>query len=734
MPPSPPVKDYIDLQQYGLILKRRGIPLLALTALVMGATIGITTWQKPLYESSGKLRFNKDNRVSALSGLSEQMGQMSGVTNMSNPLETESEIIRSTPLVQKAIVLLSLKDHVGKDLTPVEFVKKLKVKSVRGTDILEISYVHNDPKVAAKVVDTIIQLYLENNIRTNRTEAVAAREFIIKQLPEVEAQVQLAEQNLREFKEENQVVALEEESKAMVAGLTDLSNRFTNTTAELAEANSRSASLQQQLGLQSSQAIAMASLSQSVAVQEIVAQHHKVQDELVVQRVRYREEHPTIVELKNKEIALKQQMELRIGQALDSPSSVNQNFSSSQNLQMGALKQGITADLVKVEAERMGLANRLNVLNQAINSTQQRAGALPQLEQRQRELSQRLHLSRSTYEQLLKRLQDVQVVENQNVGNVQIISVADLPDRPISPRLILNLMLGGFTAIMLAGLLAWLLESIDQSVKTSEEVQKLLPYPLLGKLPRTLDPSGKPIPLPLWDQVYSPASMAFEMLQTTLGFTVSDRPLKILAVTSAIPGEGKSFVAGNLAIAAAQTGKRVLLIDGDMRCPTQHAAWEIPNIKGLSNMLVGQIEYPSTIHQAMSNLHILTAGTAPPNPSTLLNSQRLLEVLAFASATYDLIIIDTPPVTVVADGLLLGKLADGVLLVVRPGAVSSKILGNMQTILTQSGTTVLGMVVNGVARKANYGQYYAYGNSYSAPLSGVADLLPKMSVSAKREP
>jgi polysaccharide biosynthesis transport protein len=736
MQPSLSQKDYIDFQQYWHVLKRRWFPLLVVSGSVMGLTIAATSWQAPLYESSGKLRFNKDNRVSALSGLSEQLGQlgeMSGVSNLSNPLETESEIIRSTPLVQKTISALNLKTEEEQDLTPKQFLKRLKVKSVRGTDVLEISYIHHDPKLAAEIVNTLISNYLDNNVRINRTEAVAAREFITRQLPEAETRVAAAESNLRQFKEQNNVVALEEEAKAMVEGLNDLSQQLTNTSADLAEANSRSASLQQQLGLGSQQAIAMTSLSQSTAVQEVMAQYQKVQDDLAVQRTRYQEEHPAIAELKAKEAALKQQLDLRVEQNLGSSQNI-----ANQNLQMGELKQGITGDLVKVEAERLGLSNRIQILNSAINNTQRRAGILPQLEQNQRELERRLQLARTTYEQLLKRLQEVQVVENQNVGNAQIVSAADVPDKAISPRVLLNLMLGGFTAIFAAVLIACLLESIDKSVKTTEEAQQLLQYPLLGQVPRILDKAGQPIPLPLWDQVYSPASMAFEMLQTTLGFTVTDKPLKVVAVTSALPGEGKSFVAGNLAIASAQTGKRVLLIDGDMRCPTQHKVWEIPNIKGFSDVLVGQADYQICATKAMSNLHILTAGTMPPNPSTLLNSQRLVEIIESVSQNYDFVIIDTPPITVVADGLLLGKTADGVLLVVRPGVVNSTALINAKTILKQSAEQVLGIVVNGTAHKLNYGGYYAYGSPYrasqAAELASLESLLPKMRTTGKTKP
>ncbi len=708
MSPSHEDQDSLDLQRYWLILKRRWLPGFLAVSSIFGLTAALTYLQKPVYEAEGTLLFKKTNQVSSLSGMTEKAGELSGLTQMSNPLDTETEILRSTPLVNRTITQLKLKNAEGKPLKVEEFLKKLKVKSIRGTDVLDLSYRSTDAKEAAEVVNLLAKNYMENDVRTNRAEAVAAREFINKELPKIESRVSEAEQSLRQFKEANRVVALDEEAKATVVGLSDLTDQITKAQAVLADANARAGSMQTQLRLDSKQAIALTSLSQSTEVQQVLTDYRQVQNQLAVQQTRYQDDHPLIVNHKRKEVALRTQLDKRVAQTLENPQSV-----ADQNLQMGQLKQGMTADLVKLESERLGLANQVNVLRNAYVLNRNRANVLPRLEQIQRGLERRLQVARTTYEELLKHLQEVQVVENQNVGNARVVSEAAVPDQPISPRIVLNLALGGFLGVLAGVAVAAMLEAIDHSVKTTDEAKRLLDFPLLGTIPRFSQKLGENATIvPVRDNPYSSVSAAFEMLQTTLGFTLTDKALKIVLVTSALPTEGKSFVAANLAVSNAQMGRRVLLIDADMRHPSQHEIWQLPNFKGLSDVLVGQAEYQTSMTEGLINLDILTAGTIPPNPMALLRSQRIAAVIEAARADYDFIIIDTPPIALAADGLTLGKLADGVLLVVRPGVVNTGAIATAKSLLEQSGQHVLGMVMNGIISSNELGSYYGIDRYY----------------------
>lgn len=689
--------ESINVQAFWLSMRRRWIPLTAVTMAVMGCATVSTYLQKPTYEAEGKLLLSKTDRVSSLTDLTEKAREITGLTYNSSPLDTEAEVVRSTPLIEKTIASLQLKDTDGQLVDAEQMQKQIKAKASRGTDVLTVSYRGNNPTEVADVVNALMEHYLENNVRVNRTEAVAARDFIRKQLPDVEGRVRVAEAALRQFKEANQVVALQEEARVAVQGINDLTNEINRTRANLADAASRMIVLQQQIGLNADQAIAFTNLSQSTAVQQVLTEYRQIQNQLAIQRTRYQPDHPEIVGLLRKEAALKQQLGLRITETLNAPAPV-----SDQSLQLSTLQQGMTENLATAEAERLGLAERVAVLSNALEKYQIRAGSLPQLEQSQRELERRLQVAQTTYEQLLKRLQEVELAENQNVGNARIISPARVPKQAIAPRKALNLALGGILGVCAGILTALLLDAIDKSVKTVAEAQRLTGYPLLGVIPWTGGRYGSHTrdvitPLPARDSPASVMGTSFEMLQTSLGFTVSDYPLRMIAVTSAVSDEGKSFIAANLAIATAQMGRRVLLIDADMRQPSQHTIWQRLNLKGLSDILVDQATFPEIINSSYANLDVLTAGTAPPNPVALLDSQRLAAMLDTATQTYDFIIFDTPALTLAPDALTLGKLVDGILFVVRPKVADSASVNQAKALLTQAGQTVLGMVVNGVS-------------------------------------
>ncbi|WP_414753741.1 GumC family protein [Anabaena sp. CCY 9910] len=712
MPSHQDDQDLINFQQYWLIAKRRWLLIATIMGSVFGVTGLLTFSQKPIYEAEGKLLFNKQSGVSSLTGVSEQLGQLSGVTNLSNPLETEAEIIRSNPIIQKTIAESQLKDEQGKPLEIDDFLRNLKIKSVRGTDILQLTYRSANPEEATAIINRLMNTYLENNVRNNRSEATAAREFLSKQLPLVEAKVTEAEAALRRFKEKYEVVSLQEEAIQGVKRLNELSGQVTLLRAQLVDARTRSGALQNQLALNTKQAMALSSLSQSNAVQQVLSEYQKVQDQLAVERSRFTDEHPVIANLLNKEQALKEQLEGRVSKTLGSSQPIPE-----QDLQIGELKQTLTANLVQVEVERLGLENQVGVLMKAFVLYQARLRVLPKLEQQQLQLQRQLQIAQTTYEQMLKRLQDIEVVENQNVGNARIVSEALLPKTPVSPRIFLSLALGGFLGFFLAIGAALLLEAGDKSVKTLEEAQQLLDYPLLGTIPafdqKARLARGESITeLPVLNNPYSSVNAAFEMLQINLGFSFSDKKLKVIVVSSSVMNEGKSFIAANLAVATAQMGKRVLLIDADMRRPRQHEMWQQPNLMGLSNVLVGQATLAEATKEVVINLELLTSGTIPPNPAALLDSQRMNGLLQQAAQDYDYVIIDTPPLSVLADASIIGKMADGMLLVARPGVLNSAAAKTTKTLIEHSRVSVLGMVVNCVATDSNdYGYYYSHKNT-----------------------
>lgn len=709
----------IDFQQYWFIVKRRWLPATGAFGLVLILSGLGALLQKPVYQAEGKILFKSDE-TPVLTGLKTEARNFTPLMQQGNPLKTESEVILSKPLLRKTIDTINIKDERG-NLVSEELVKsQLEVKNVSGTDVLQITYNSTNPEEAAVVVNQLMIVYLENNTSINRSEAVAARKFIARELPATEAAVSRAETALRRFKEENQVVVLDQEAKSAVEAVAGLDKQITEAQASLAGINAQSVALRKKVGLSSQQATNVSSLSQSPAVQEALKELQLVEGRLAIGRTRYQEAHPVVADLKRREVSLKTLLERRIGQVLE-----GQKQPSSKNLQVGELKQRLTSELVNSEVERLGLANQIATLSNKQSTYKLRLNVLPRLEQDQRELQRRLEAAQATYENLLNKLQEVQVAENQNIGNARIIEPAVVPTIPSTSKKIIAIVLGGvLLGVLFAGATIVFLEMRDRSIKTAKEARELFGYTLLGaiplfrtfqkSIPRDLDPEQYALKIPVRDSPRSPISELYRMLQANLRFLSSDKELKVIAVTSSVPQEGKSTVSANLAAAMAQLGRRVLLVDADMRHPSQHHIWELTNEVGLSNVIVGQAELKMAVKEVMPNLNVLTAGVTPPNPVALLDSERMASLIEHFSENYDFVIIDTPPLVLAADALILGKMTDGTLLVTRPGIVDISSATSARESLERTQLNVLGLVVNGVIPENESDSYFYYAKEYYA--------------------
>jgi capsular exopolysaccharide synthesis family protein len=704
----------IDLSKFWYIIKKRWAATSIVFVSVFGLTAIVTFIQKPIYESQGKLVFSKKDTASSLSSLTNianNLGELGGLTNTSNPIDTESEIIRSSPIISKTITSLNLKDTQGEALSIDSFLKKLNLKTLRGTDVLLVSYRSTNPEEATNVANTLIKYYLDSNINSNRVEAKAAKEFLSSQLPKVEGQVKEAEVNLRIFKEKNKLVALDVEAKSGLESLSKLYETINDIQGQLAALETRSESLQNEMKLNTQEAIDLTALSQSASVQQALTEYQSVQRDIAVARTTYSNQHPTVISLALKEEALKKELESRVAQTIGSSKSLPQ-----QSRQVGLLTQSLTQDLVKAEVEKLALKSQLEELQKIFTDNRKRLDSLPKLEQEQLQLQRQLSVAQGTYEQLLKQLQIVQILESQTVGNARLIEEASVPSRAVSPIISLNLGLGGFLAILLSLGTALVLEAMDRSIKNIEEAQLLLDLPLLGTVPLINSEVNKSIGgseqnPPSIERSYA-VTNSFEIIQTNLMFSFPDQKLQVILVTSSVSGEGKSFVAANLANVMSERGMKVLLVDADMRRPRQHKLWQVFNVKGLSNILINQTCLEDAVLHPLPNLDLLTAGTYSPNPVTLLNSHSMKDLIDKAKSDYDFVIIDSAPLMAVADPLVIGKLVDGILLVLRLGKVHSEEVSMAKSLLDQSKIPILGMMLNGISEQNSYGGYYYYGRDY----------------------
>ncbi|NJN49105.1 MAG: polysaccharide biosynthesis tyrosine autokinase [Alkalinema sp. RL_2_19] len=615
-------------------------------------------------------------------------------------------------MLERTIQALQLKDAEGKLVAPEDLAEQIKVKEVPGADVLKVTYTDHQRDRAAKVINQLLDQYIQSNVDTTRSEARAAREFIDQELPKAQAQVRQVDVALRQFKERSRIVDLGNEQQMLTTSIGAIENQITQASTDLTEVNARYLSLRQNLNMGTQQALTASSLSQSAGVQQSVSQWQQLQSQLQLERTRLQDSHPRIQDLLQKEATLRQLIRQRMVEAVGTANI------PLQSLSFGDVKQSLVKDYIAADHSRSSIANRLKALQAARVAYRQRLGVLPQLEQQQRELQRRLDVAQSTYASLLKRKQEVQLAERQTVGTASIVEKA-IPARTAGgSNQTMLLGVGVLLGSLLASATMLGLELADRSIKTSREAKELFGYSFLGTIPfwgnanQAKRKLGLVPGLPVREMPRSLVSAAYRMVQANLRFVNVDSTLKSVVVTSSVPKEGKSTVAANLAATMAQLGRRVLLIDADLHHPTQHRIWNMDNHDGLSDLIVGQTSLRDAVKPAMRNLDLLPAGAMPPNPLAILDSHRMEKLIKGLETVYDLVIIDSPPLVVEAEALTLGRLAQGTMLVARPGLLPADAAKAAKELLDHSGQSVFGMVINSAVLEPDSYHHTYYNRDY----------------------
>lgn len=686
------------LWKYKVILQRRWLPASAafLVVFIVGA-VAIALTHRPQYAAEGQLRFTKVNPISKLTNLGTEIGNLDPLDIEGKPLETEAAVIQSTPILQDTLAQLAQSSHIS--LSLADFRRKLAISEVKGTDILRVTYRATDPGHAATAVNTLMAVYLDQHIRDNREAVETASRFISARLPKSEAAVREAEAALRRFKQENQIVDLANREKDAETKITTLQGKISDAQAQIAQLQTESNVLSRQLGMTSQQAMAAVSLSQSAEIQAVLTQLQQKESQLALQSNQLTPTHPAVLGLRQDVNKLRRLFQQRVQKVL------GVQLPNAERL-LGALQQDLTADLVKLEASKQGLISQVITLSRTLETYQRQLSQFPRLAEKQRELERKRDATQSTYALLLQKQQEVQAEADQEVGNAKVLVPALVPTVPVSRGE------SAYAAVGLLGVLAFLataygLETLDQSIRTVEDALQQFEYPLLGVIPLFGHPSN---PLfydgelqQLTPRVFlrdfpdSPVSDAFRMLQVSLKSLQRSHHCQTLVVTSTLPQEGKSTVVANLALALAQTGSQVLVVDGNLRNPFQDCLWQVPNELGLSNILLGQADLQSATQSVSTHVDVIPAGSLHASAVSAVESKQMTLMLKAARSSYDYVLIDAPSLNAAADVSILGGKANGIMIVVKPGTVNLPHVSAAKELLVRSGQRVIGLVINGAA-------------------------------------
>ncbi len=469
----------IDLVRYFKAVQRHWLPASCVFLASVLLSAAATTKLKPSYEAVGKLLFKAPafNLVgnSLLPSSQEGAGDLKPLVSTQNPISTQMEVISSPFILQRTIDKLQLKDLKGVPLEISTLERGLKLQIVGGADVLKITYKSGSPEESAAVVNTIIDTYLEHDILVNRGEAKAIRLLMAKQIPATKVAVEGAEQAIRVFKQQNNIANLAEETKSAVASIGSLDAQINNAQAELEQLTAQTSKLRQQVGLSPEDALAASAISQSPAIKATLADIQEIDRKLANKRSQFKDSNPEIVDLESKKTNFKNMLQRQIAQS-------GGNFANSlspQNQevpQINELRQSLINEFLKSEVQRLGWIQRLTSLRNSRMLYEQRVKALPQLEQQQRELERRLEVPQSTYQTLLKKVQELQVVEDDSKSTARVINKATAPKEP-APSIeyfiiFLGVLLGAFLATSLIVLLELRLNSKNLAIEKTKKQQK----------------------------------------------------------------------------------------------------------------------------------------------------------------------------------------------------------------------------------------------------------------------
>jgi non-specific protein-tyrosine kinase len=364
-------------------------------------------------------------------------------------------------------------------------------------------------------------------------------------------------------------------------------------------------------------------------------------------------------------------------------------------------------------ASKTNIQGQLDQLNQQINAIRDSIAKLgtstADLVQRD-QLNNSLTQTQQTYNNLMQSYQQVLLAEAQSTSSIVPIEAATPDYTPIKPRTLLNTAIAALLGLLLSIAFVFIVDALDDTLRSPEDVTKVLGVPVLGVIASHKSPTDLPISA---SEPRSPVSEAFRSLRTNIQFTSVDHPLRTLLVTSPSPEDGKSTVSSNLAITLAQNGRKVVLLETDLRRPKVHEMMNLPNREGTSALFVDQeVNLNGQLQTSeVPDLLVITSGTLPPNPAELLGSEKMVRILKKISETADLVILDSPPILVVTDSSVLAPRVDGVLIVMQPG--KTKLAAAKQAVdqLKRVGANVIGVVLNNVEiSRSSY--KYAYYRGY----------------------
>jgi succinoglycan biosynthesis transport protein ExoP len=691
-----------------VVYKRRRTAITAFVLIVGGVAV-YTFTATPIYEAKTRLLIEPDNPnvVSFAEVINDKQEN-------ADYYQTQYSILQSRTLARKTLDSLQLwstppfggtgssavavgetaiVDETSAQSRAIDvFLANLSVSPIRLSRLVDLKYRLPDARLATRIINSLGQNYIEQNLEYKFFASKEASDWLGERLAEQRQLVERAELKLQQYREQNGSISLPDRENIVVRKLADLNAAVTLARTERFQKEAVYTQVQalrrNNVALDSFPAILG-----NTFIQQQKSELALLQREYAQASEKLGDRHPDMIKIRSAVEMTQARLDAEIGKTVE---AVRNEYQAAL-----AKEQSLT------EALNAQKGDALSMNRQAIDYNA---------------LERDVQSSKQMYESLMQRAKETGISAALKTTNIRVVDAAGLPRSPVSPRKQLSMILGVLGGGMVALVLVFFFEFIDNRIKTPDEITKHLGLPFLGLIP-ALNP--KTCAYPLLDNGVPPNfGEAFRSIRTNVRFSSAEEGSRSLLVASAAPGEGKTLVATNLAIAFAQTGLRVLLIDADMRRGCIHERLSVAQEPGLSNLLAGNAKASEVVRKSSTpGLWVLACGRLPPNPAELVGSQRFRDFVTSLTPHFDWVIIDSPPVMAVTDAAIAGSFASGVLFVVGSQMTSRQAARTAVEQLANGRAHFIGAVLNRVELERDayfYSKYYRreYGAYHLAPPAG----------------
>lgn len=698
----------VDLAAYWrLALKYRFLIIgCFLGALVIGATL--TLLMTPIYTAEATLQIDREAaRIVESEDVTPRENMMQG----EEFFQTQYGLLRSRSLAERVIESLGLASSnqaveamgvyvpEGGGTAAEQSARRkaavlkalqanLNVSPVRGSRLVSVAYDNPNPVVAARIANGFAENFIQSNLDRRFESSKYAREFLEERIVQTKERLEAAERQLVAYAANQQIINVAESSEGESgSGSQSLtSNNLVALNSALASARAERVAAQERWrSASSSDLMSLPEVLQNPTIQRLTEQRAVMDAEYQQKLSLYQADYPEMVRLKARIDEADSQIRTIAGNIRNSIRT-QYEIAANQERSLQAQVNALKGDVLDLRDRSI----QYNILQRELDTT------------------------RTLYEGLLQRYKEVGVTGGVAANNISIVDPATPPREPSKPNMLLNMALAALLGLGLGVITALVLEALDESVATPDDVEKKLGVPVLGVVP--LLEKGQTTAEGLAD-IRSGFSEAYYSLRTALQFSTPDGAPSSLLVSSARPAEGKSTTAYAVALNLARVGKRVLLVDGDLRNPSMHRVIGVENERGMSNLLSGSADLASVVQRTrQENLFFVPCGPLPPNPAELWGGDRLRQFLAEGRNSFDHVVIDGPPVLGFADSPLLAGAVHGVLFVLESrGTRRGQARGALKRLQVGHAHLLGAVLTKFNAKTTSYGGYdYAYDYNYGA--------------------